>query len=158
MWPSRALGQRPRRLPPVSRRGLRRQLAGGRPPPHAFADQGRVSGSTRRLQQSFTSAPPTLVRDPSAPHIRRHPMRILPTATTVAVLAMAAATLGACGSDDEKKADTPSDYCQELKSDKVYFQSLNGSDPDLSKLDTLFEKMHSLAAAAPSDIAAGRKT
>src|SRR4051812_28814263 len=85
-------------------------------------------------------------------------MRMIPTATTVAVLAMAAATLGACGSDDKEKAAASSDYCQELKTDKVYFQSLNGSDPDLSKLDTVFEKMHTLAAAAPSDIAADWKT
>src|SRR5436190_16183890 len=83
-------------------------------------------------------------------------MRIIPGATTVAVLAMAAATLGACGSDD--KAASSSGYCQELKTDKVYFESLNGSNPDLSKLDTVFEKMHSLAAAAPSDIAADWKT
>jgi hypothetical protein len=84
-------------------------------------------------------------------------MRVIPTATTVAGLAMAAATLGACGSDD-KPAASGGDYCQELKTDKVYFQSLNGSDPDMSKLDTVFEKMHSLAAAAPDDIAEDWKT
>jgi len=85
-------------------------------------------------------------------------MRIMATATTVAVLAMAAATLGACGSDDKEEAATSSDYCQELEADKVYFQSLNGSDPDLSKLDTVFDKMHSLAAAAPNDVASDWKT
>src|SRR5215212_1531389 len=85
-------------------------------------------------------------------------MRIMATATTVAVLAMAAATLGACGSDDKEKAATSSDYCQELKTDKAFFQSLNGGDPDLSKLDTVFDKMHSLAAAAPSDVSADWKT
>src|SRR3954469_24074380 len=84
-------------------------------------------------------------------------MRVIPTATTVAVLAMAAATLGACGSDD-KPAASGGDYCQELKTDKVYFESLNGSNPDMSKLDTVFEKMHSLAAAAPSDVSADWKT
>jgi hypothetical protein len=71
---------------------------------------------------------------------------------------MAAATLGACGSDDKAAPASSGDYCQELKADKVYFQSLNGSDPDMSKLDTVFEKMHSLAAAAPSEVATDWKT
>jgi hypothetical protein len=84
-------------------------------------------------------------------------MRLITSATTVAVLALATASLAACGSDD-KTASSGGDYCQELKTDKAFFQSLNGGDPDLSKLDTVFDKMHSLAAAAPSDVSADWKT
>ena len=49
-------------------------------------------------------------------------------------------------------------YCQELKADKAYFQSLDGTEPDLTRLDDVFGRMHSLAAAAPADVASDWST
>lgn len=72
------------------------------------------------------------------------------TIATAATLAVAVSTLGACGSTSEPKA---SDHCRQLKADKAYFQTFAGADPDLTRLDGAFKRMHSLAASAPESIA-----
>ena len=69
------------------------------------------------------------------------------TQTTLAALALALASLTACGSDAD------SAYCKELKTDKTYFESFEGSDPDFAKIDEAFDRMHSLAEKAPDDVA-----
>lgn len=74
-------------------------------------------------------------------------------------LALAAGGLTACGSGDSSNASSASgDYCQELKADQTYFSSLDGNNPDLSKLDDLFQRIHTLAGDAPDDIASEWKT
>jgi hypothetical protein len=75
-------------------------------------------------------------------------------------LFLAATLLTACGSNDSSgnAASGGGDYCSELKADKAYFATLSGSNPDLSKLDEVFERMHTLAADAPSDVADDWKT
>ena len=67
-------------------------------------------------------------------------------------LALVAAVITGCGSKDGGSA-APSDYCQELRTDKAYFQSLAGTDePDFATIQETFRRVHSLAAAAPADI------
>lgn len=83
-------------------------------------------------------------------------MRIVTTTAAAAVLALAAATFGACGSRDT--ADASGSYCQQLKTDKAYFLSLDSDQPDLTRLDQVFTRMHALAAAAPKEVAADWKT
>lgn len=78
------------------------------------------------------------------------------TLTGTLTLALAATTLAACGSHDQKAAG--SGYCQELRTDKAFFQTLAGSRPDLNRLGEAFRRMHSLAAAAPAGVAADWKT
>jgi hypothetical protein len=73
-------------------------------------------------------------------------------------LALAGGVLAACGSSDSSTSASGGDYCSELKADKAFFASLNGSNPDLSQLDEVFQRMHTLAADAPSDVAADWKT
>ena len=60
-------------------------------------------------------------------------------------LMLAGTTLTACGSGDSTSSDSSGDYCSELKSDKAFFATLDGSDPDLSNLDEVFTRMHTLA-------------
>ena len=69
------------------------------------------------------------------------------TQITLAAFALALASLTACGSDAD------SAYCKELKSDKAYFESFSGSDPDFSKIDEAFDRLHSLADKAPDEVA-----
>jgi hypothetical protein len=71
-------------------------------------------------------------------------------------LTLAAGGLAACGSSGSSSSS--GDYCSELKADKAYFATLNGSSADLSNLDSLFQRVHALAAAAPSDVSADWKT
>lgn len=73
------------------------------------------------------------------------------------VLTLAASVLTACGSGGGG-GDASGDYCQELKTDKAYFADLSGSNPDLSQLDQVFQRMHTLADDAPDDVAADWKT
>ena len=78
-------------------------------------------------------------------------MRLITTNTTLGALTLAAATLfTACGADST--AGTAQGYCDQLKTDKAYFQSIDGSDPDVAKLDEAFERMHALAATAPPKV------
>ena len=79
-------------------------------------------------------------------------MRIFTTTTTLGALALTTAgLLAACGSDHTTTASDG--YCAELKTDKAYFQTLSGAQPDLSSLDEAFSRMHSLAKAAPAAVA-----
>ncbi|WP_027862237.1 hypothetical protein [Marmoricola sp. URHB0036] len=71
------------------------------------------------------------------------------TSLVLAALALSLGSLTACGSD-ENSAD--SSYCKDLKADKAYFDSFNGSSPDVSKLDEAFDRMHSLADEAPDAV------
>jgi len=79
-------------------------------------------------------------------------MRLITTTTALAGLALAGTFVGACATDDDPASGAGA-YCSELKSDKAYFQSLSGSDPDLARLDQAFTKMHSLAKASPPAVA-----
>lgn len=74
-------------------------------------------------------------------------MRIMSTTTMAAVTLTAAAIVGACS--DHEAENASGRYCTELRSDKAYFQSLKGPEPDLGRLDQAFTKMHVLAASAP---------
>lgn len=69
------------------------------------------------------------------------------TLTALAALALAASTLSACGGSQS------SAYCKDLKSDKTYFDSFSGSNPNLSKLDEAFKRMHALADESPDAVA-----
>ena len=73
-------------------------------------------------------------------------------------LMLAGTALTACGSGDSTSSDSSGDYCSELKSDKAFFATLDGSDPDLSNLDEVFTRMHTLADKAPAAVAADWKT
>ena len=83
-------------------------------------------------------------------------MRFTTTIITTATLALATAAFGACSSADG--ASSSDGYCKELKADKAYFQAFDSGNPDISKLDEAFERMHSLAASAPPAVADAWKT
>jgi hypothetical protein len=72
--------------------------------------------------------------------------------TAVAAVALAASSLAGCGGSEN------SAYCKDLKSDKAYFDSFNGSNPDISKLDDAFKRMHALADEAPDAVSDEWKT
>jgi len=79
------------------------------------------------------------------------------TNAVIGVVALCLATvLVGCGSDGGGSAS--GDYCQELKSDKAYFADLSGSNADLSQLDEVFQRMHTLADDAPDEVADDWKT
>lgn len=73
------------------------------------------------------------------------------TLTAVAPLALVAGLLTAC-------SDSPTDspYCEDLKADKAWFQSMSAAD--ISRLDDAFSEMHHLAGEAPKAVAADWKT
>jgi hypothetical protein len=81
----------------------------------------------------------------------------LTTALTTGIGALAlasAALLSACGADATPEASGAGHgYCDQLGTDKAYFDSLDGSDPDVAKLDDAFDRMHALAAIAPAAVA-----
>jgi hypothetical protein len=72
-------------------------------------------------------------------------------------LGLTATLLAACGGGGGSSSSSGS-YCDELKSDKTYFESLGGSNADVSKLDTVFAKVHTLADKAPDNVSADWKT
>ncbi len=72
-------------------------------------------------------------------------------------LALTATVLAACGSSGSGSSSS-GDYCSELKADKAYFESLSGSNADLSNLDQVFSKVHTLADDAPDNISDDWKT
>lgn len=72
-------------------------------------------------------------------------------------LALTATVLTACGSGGSGSASSGS-YCDELKADKTYFEDLSGSNADVSQLDTVFQKVHTLASDAPDNVSAEWKT
>jgi hypothetical protein len=71
-------------------------------------------------------------------------------------LGITATLLAACGGGGDSSSS--GGYCDELKADKTYFESLNGSNADLGNLDQVFAKVHTLAADAPSNVADDWKT
>jgi hypothetical protein len=74
-------------------------------------------------------------------------------------LTLATTVLSACGGGGGGSSSGASgDYCSDLKADKTYFESFNGSNPDLSKLDEVFSRMHTLAGEAPSEVSSDWKT
>ena len=73
-------------------------------------------------------------------------------------LALTATVLAACGSGSSSGSSASGGYCDELKADKTYFESLSGSNADLSNLDTVFSKVHTLAADAPDNVSADWQT
>jgi hypothetical protein len=73
-----------------------------------------------------------------------------------ATLALTAGLLAACGGNGGSGAS--GSYCDELKSDKAYFQSLGGSNADMSNLDQMFARVHSLAKDAPANVSGDWKT
>ncbi|MGC4110781.1 MAG: hypothetical protein QM747_10235 [Nocardioides sp.] len=81
------------------------------------------------------------------------------TSTAIGALAltMTATLLAGCGGGGSKTGAS-GDYCSDLKADKAYFESFSGANADLSKLDVVFARMHTLAAEAPSNISAEWKT
>ena len=72
-------------------------------------------------------------------------------------LALTATVLAACGSSGGGSSSSGG-YCDELKADKTYFESLSGSNADISNLDQVFEKVHTLAADAPDNVSDDWKT
>jgi hypothetical protein len=72
-------------------------------------------------------------------------------------LVVAGSALAGCGSKGNS-AGASGDYCSQLKADKAYFATLNGSDQSFGKLDEMFQRVHSLAAVAPSEVAPDWKT
>jgi len=69
-----------------------------------------------------------------------------------AALALTATVLTACGGGSSSGSSASGGYCDELKADKAYFQSLSGSNSDVGNLDTVFSKVHELAADAPDNV------
>ncbi len=74
-----------------------------------------------------------------------------------AALALTATVLSACGSGGGGSSSSGG-YCDELKADKTYFEALSGSNADVSQLDTVFQKVHTLAGDAPDNVSAEWKT
>jgi hypothetical protein len=72
-------------------------------------------------------------------------------------LTFTATVLTACGSGGSGSGSSGG-YCDELKADKTYFESLSGSNADVSQLDTVFKKVHTLAGDAPDNVADEWKT
>jgi hypothetical protein len=72
-------------------------------------------------------------------------------------LGLTSTVLVACGSGSSSSSSSGG-YCDELKSDKTYFEALSGSNGDVGQLDTVFSKVHALAAKAPASVAADWKT
>jgi hypothetical protein len=73
------------------------------------------------------------------------------TLVGAAVLTVAASVLTACGGGGGSSAS--GDYCDELKSDAAFFNDLDSSNPDLSRMDEIFSRMHTLADDAPDEVA-----
>jgi hypothetical protein len=72
-------------------------------------------------------------------------------------LGLTSTVLVACGSGSSSSSSSGG-YCDELKSDKTYFEALSGSNGDVGQLDTVFSKVHALAAKAPASVASDWKT
>lgn len=70
-------------------------------------------------------------------------------------LTLTASVLAACGGGG---GSSTSAYCDELKSDKAYFDALGGTNADLGNLGDAFSRVHTLAAKAPDNVAAQWKT
>jgi hypothetical protein len=75
---------------------------------------------------------------------------LIKTLVGAAVLTVAGSVLTACGGGGSSASG---DYCDELKSDAAFFNDLDSSNPDLTKMDEIFSRMHTLADEAPDDVA-----
>jgi hypothetical protein len=73
-------------------------------------------------------------------------------------LALAGSVLAGCGSQGSSAPGASGDYCSQLKADKADLSSISGTNPDFGKLDDMFQRVHSLAAAAPSAVSSDWKT
>jgi hypothetical protein len=76
-------------------------------------------------------------------------------------LALTATILTACGGGGGGggSSNASGTYCAELKVDKSYFEALSGSStPDISKLGVVFQRIDTLAADAPANVAPDWKT
>jgi len=82
-------------------------------------------------------------------------MTVMRTSIAFAALTLTLASLTGCGSGS---SGADSSYCKELKADKAYFASFNSGNPDISKLDEAFNRMHSLADKAPDAVKDDWKT
>jgi hypothetical protein len=71
-------------------------------------------------------------------------------------LTLSASVLAACGGSGG--GSSTSAYCDELKSDKAYFDALGGTNADISQLGDAFARVHTLAAKAPDNVADDWKT
>ena len=72
-------------------------------------------------------------------------------------LTLTASVLAACGGGGGS-SNSSAGYCDELKSDKAYFDAIGGTNGDVSKLGDAFSRVHTLAAKAPANVAADWKT
>ena len=72
-------------------------------------------------------------------------------------LGLTTTVLAACGSGGGSSSSSGG-YCDELKADKTYFESLSGSNSNVGQLDTVFQKVHTLAGKAPDNVSAEWKT
>lgn len=84
---------------------------------------------------------------------RRSTGRLARTVALSGAAVLLTAGLAACGSDNSSSGSASGDYCSELKADKAYFGGLDSSKPDVSDLDQIFERMHTLADDAPAAVA-----
>ena len=74
--------------------------------------------------------------------------------TLLVGLVLAAGTLTGCGGDDADTGATDTEtYCTQLKADKKYFSAFSGGDVDPSQFGEALDRFHTLADAAPDDIA-----
>jgi hypothetical protein len=73
-------------------------------------------------------------------------------------LVLAGSVLAGCGSQGTSDTGASGDYCSQLKADKAYFSGLSGSNQNFGNLEEMFKRVHSLAAAAPSDVSSDWKT
>jgi hypothetical protein len=80
------------------------------------------------------------------------------TITGALGLALAATALVGCGPSHSGAGRAADGYCRELRTDKAYFLSLDSDRPDLTRLDDMFGRLHSLAADAPAGVATDWKT
>jgi hypothetical protein len=80
------------------------------------------------------------------------------TLVGAAALTVAGSVLTACGGGGSSDASGGGDYCSQLKADKAFFASFEGSGSDLSNLDEAFSRMHTLADNAPDEVADDWKT
>lgn len=73
-------------------------------------------------------------------------MRVAPV---MGALVLGASLLTGCGGGDSGEGSA---YCDDLKSAKAEFSSLDSDNPDMADLDKAFDRMHELAGEAPDSV------